>query len=102
MVKRCRFPSGFVVARSALGRDSTFRELTAMNILVAAATCGCRPAKYDLTGGLRSGRTMAFRAGNGAVCAAQRKRSGGMIEGAHFSPGTDGMANITILFRWWC
>jgi hypothetical protein len=72
-----------------------------MNILVAAnAGCG-GPSKYDLPRHTGAG-TMAFAAGDRAVCASQWERRGGVVEGSHIPPGAHGMAYVTIVFRLRC
>lgn len=99
MVEGRRLPAGLVVARGAFLRCRTLRELTGMDVFVAAGARCRGAAKYDLLRGFQASRMMALGARDRAVRAVERKLRGRMVEGSQFFPGLDRVACVAVLFR---
>ena len=89
MVEDCRLPTGFVVARCAFRRRITVRELTAMDVFVAATARCWGAAKNDLLRSPQASWTMALGARDRAVRTVERKLRGCMVESSQFFPGLD-------------
>lgn len=99
MVEGRRLPARLIVACSAFWYYVSFGELSAVSILVAAIAGSGSSLENNLLFRCQRGGLMTLGASDCPVSAAQRKLSGGVIESSHLFPRTDGVADITVVFR---